>query len=157
MASLLTREELRAIPKVELHNHLEGMVRLSTIIELCERFGVEVPGYDQSRPDDVSAFKERFLADRKVDNIEVFFNKFWEIQSLLRTEDVLERISFEACEDSYNCGIRLVEFRYMPSFIAVSKYCDHSHLTFESVLKAIQRGIARAQAQYDIAVGSGQF
>lgn len=151
--ALLSREELRALPKVELHNHLEGMIRISTIVELCNQFQIEVPGYDPSRPDDITAFREKFLGYKKVDNIEVFFNKFWEIQSLLRTEEVIERVAFEACEDCYNDGIRLVEFRYSPSFIARSRYSDHSHFTYESVLAAIKRGFARAQAQYDIAVG----
>jgi adenosine deaminase len=154
-ATLLSTEELRAIPKVELHNHMEGMVRLSTIVDWCVRFGVEVPGYDPAaNPNDWTAFREKFLAERRVDNIDVFFNKFWEIQSLLRTEDAVERMAFEACEDSYNLGVRLVEFRYSPSFIGRSKYSDHSHLTYEAVLKAIKSGIERAQAQYDIAVGT---
>jgi adenosine deaminase len=149
----MSRADLRALPKVELHNHLEGMIRLSTIVDLCKQFKVDVPGVDPSRPDDVKPYHDKFLNDKKVENIEVFFNKFWEIQSLLRTEEVIERISFEACEDSFNDGVKLIEYRYSPSFIGRSHYSDHSHLTYENVLNAIKAGIARAQRKYDIAVG----
>ena len=150
---MISREDIIAIPKVELHNHLEGMIRLSTIIDLCKQFHYVVPGIENYDSDDVTPYLNHFCNSTQVECIEVFFDKFWYIQSLLRTTEIIERVAFECVEDSFNMGVKLLEIRYSPSFICQSRLADHSHLTMESVLAAIVAGISRAKATYDIAVG----
>lgn len=69
----LSRQELRALPKVELHNHLEGMVRLSTIIDLCHQFQIEVAGCDATVvPVDERPFREKFLGTSKLTTSKYF-------------------------------------------------------------------------------------
>ncbi len=76
-------------------------------------------------------------------------NKFLDTQKLLATPEILERITFEACEDAYkNDGIRIIEFRYAPTFI------EQGHnMSFEQIHEAIVRGMKRAESTYPMAVG----
>ena len=152
------RRLLIEIPKVELHIHLEGALRLSTIADICQEVNLIIPNVNKENPTaDLQPYRDYFCIakDRNVEHISIFFRNFMHTQSLLYSEKVLERISYELCEDSYNNGVKLLEIRYSPSFIllTVNPDIDHSNMTYLSIYNAITAGIRRAQADYDIAVG----
>src|SRR5690606_20990843 len=68
---------------------------------------------------------------------------------LLATEAILERITFEACEDAYkNDQLNIVEFRYAPTFIQLGH-----ELSFDQIHQAILRGVRKAESTYPMAVG----
>jgi len=134
--------DLAQFPKVELHRHLELSLRASTIRELAPKFGIPIP--------DEKTFKERFVITQPMKDLGAVLNKFLDTQKLLGSEEILQRITFEACEDAYlKEGIRILELRYAPTFIIQG----HSNLTFESIHAAIVKGMHRAEKQYPIAVG----
>jgi adenosine deaminase len=148
----LTDDLLKKLPKIELHYHLEGAMRLSTIIDICKQQGVKIPGVVDGS-DDIEPYTKHFIIEDKVESLVAFLNKMMATQSLINTYDIIERITFEACEDSFNNGVRLLEIRYSPSFICSSIVSDHSHLTVEEIHKAVKRGVVRAETQFDMAVG----
>jgi adenosine deaminase len=133
---------LKKLPKVELHRHLEGAIRLETIKELADTLGIEMP-------DDRAELREKVLVTRPMENLAVVLGKFWLTQSVLASEEILERIAFEACEDAHLEGIRILELRYAPSFIQI----NHPGLNYDSIHSAIVKGIRRAEKTYPIAVG----
>lgn len=134
--------DLAQFPKVELHRHLELSLRASTIRELAPQFGIPIP--------DEKTFQERFVIARPMKDLGSVLNKFLDTQKLLGSEEILERITFEVCEDAYlKEGIRILELRYAPTFVALG----HDHLTFEKIHAAIVKGMLRAEKQYPIAVG----
>lgn len=133
--------EIAKIPKVELHRHLELSLRHSTLRELAPQFGIDVQTKEK--------FAERFLITEPMLNLGSVLNKFLDTQLLLADTDILERITFEACEDAYNEGVVLLELRYAPTFIQYR----HEKLTFEKIHGAIVRGVERAEKTYPIAVG----
>lgn len=134
-------EFIKKLPKAELHRHLELCVRPQTIKELAPEVGI----YLQSDKD----FEDRFLITGPMNDLGAVLNKFLDTQKLLFNPEVLERISYEACEDAYkNENLRVVEFRYAPTFVA-----QNHDMSFSEIHKAIAKGMERAEKDFPIATG----
>lgn len=130
------------IPKAELHRHLELCVREASIRELAPRFHIDLPNE--------AAFKERFIIDQPMHDLGSVLSKFLDTQKLWATEELIERLTFEACEDAYKIdNVRILELRYAPTFIRQG----HEDLSFEQIHSAVLAGVARAEKRYPIAVG----
>lgn len=82
-------------------------------------------------------------------NLQAVLNKFLTTQKLLASEQILERLAFECCEDAFNDGVRILELRYAPTFIAAG----HAHLSFEKIHQALLKGIEKAKKSFPLAVG----
>ena len=132
---------LRKLDKVELHRHLELSLRHDTIRELAPNFGIEIP--------DQQTFIERFLITQPMADLSSVLNKFLDTQKLLSSTEILERITYECCEDAYNEGIRILELRYAPTFVRQG----HDNLSFTDIHQAITKGMQRAEADFPMAVG----
>lgn len=124
----------KAIPKVELHCHLEACFRPETVMEVGKSLGLDVP-------QDIDSFRNDWLLSKPLENLDVALARFVDIQKIWCSEEVIERMTSEACEYAIDQGIRIMEFRYAPDFIAA----DKPHLTFEKIHTAILRGIERAR------------
>ncbi|MBX3021030.1 MAG: adenosine deaminase [Bdellovibrionales bacterium] len=132
---------IEKINKAELHRHLELCLRPDTIWELAPRFGISLKSQRE--------FQERFMILEPMKDLGTVLNKFLDTQKLLATPEILERIAFEAAEDCYrNENLRIVEFRYSPTFVAMGH-----DMTFEQIHEAIVRGVRKAEEVYPMAVG----
>ena len=131
----------KEIPKVELHCHLEACFRPETVMEVGHSLGLDVP-------QDMQTFRNEWLLSEPLENLEVALARFVDIQKIWCSEQIIERMAFEACEYAVDQGIRIMEFRYAPDFIAFEK----PHLDFQKIHDAILRGIARG-THPDLAVG----
>jgi adenosine deaminase len=91
--------DLRALPKAELHVHLEGSMRASTVVELAERYGVELPeGLREGRYE----FRDfRHFIDEWVAGL-----------ACLRSAEDFRRIALELCEDEAAQGVRYAEVSF---------------------------------------------
>jgi adenosine deaminase len=132
---------VESIPKVELHCHLEGCFRPDTVREIGRAIGIDVPR-------DAQAFRHEWLITEPVHNLELALRKFANIQSIWASAEAIERLTFETCEDACAQGLKILELRYSPDFIAEGR----SHLGFEAIHRAVVRGVERA-AGLDIAIG----
>lgn len=133
--------DLKSFPKVELHRHLEGSVRFSTLIEFALKAG-------HIFPKDLQLQKEHFLVESPMKDLATVLNKFAATQAIFRSKENIRRITFEVIEDAYLEGIQLLELRYAPTFIQK----NHEHLRFEEIHQAILAGIQDAQ-KFPIGVG----
>ncbi|MBT4763368.1 MAG: adenosine deaminase [Bdellovibrionaceae bacterium] len=133
--------DFKNIAKTELHRHLELSIRQSTIKELAPLHGIELPNE--------KAFSDRFLITEPMADLGSVLNKFLDTQLLLSTEEILERVAYEACEDAYNEGIRILELRYAPTFVIR----EHDNLTFDSIHAAFVKGVEKAEKDFPMAVG----
>jgi adenosine deaminase len=136
-----SHEALQSIPKVELHRHLECSLRLSTFIELAKDLGLEVP-------DTIDKVKEEFLVTSPMRDLEAVLKKFLRTQAVLNSKEILTRITFEAIEDAVTEGIKILELRWAPTFIAQG----HPNLNFDTILDGIRKGAEMAK-DLPIAVG----
>lgn len=138
----LYSHNIRDILKVELHRHLDCSVRWSTLIELAPQVGIPLASTSQGQ-------KDQFLITGPMKDLGSVLGKFMNAQKVLASEEILARVAFEACEDAYNDGIRVLELRYAPTFIADG----HRNLTFERIHKSLHHGIELAKKKYHMAVG----
>lgn len=132
---------MKQIPKAELHRHLELSLRDSTIQELAPQFG-----FDLSKE---GAFEHHFKILEPMKDLGSALHKFLDTQKLLATEEILERIAYEACEDAFNEGIKILELRYAPTFVAL----NHPELSFQSIHDAFMKGVNNAEHNLQMAVG----
>jgi adenosine deaminase len=91
-----------AIPKVELHCHLEGTVRPATVVELARKHGQELPSDD---PTDLYRFS----------SLDSFLEIFWLVQSLIGDRDDWARVAYEATLDAAPHGLRYREAFFTPA------------------------------------------
>ncbi len=100
----------QAYPKVELHRHLEGSLRLNTMLEVARAHSIAVPeslsGLVQVQEQDPQTF-QNFLA------------KFNTLRLFYRSPDVIHRITREAIEDAAMDNVRYLELRFTP--VALSR------------------------------------
>lgn len=142
MQNNLTPQQIRLLPKIDLHRHLDCSMRWSTLLEVARTLKLDFPApADQQRA--------HFLITEPMVNLEAVLNKFLIAQKVLASEEILERLAFEACEDAFNDGVRILELRYAPTFIADG----HPGLTFDKIHQAFVRGLKRAEAQMPMVAG----
>ncbi|MAI24061.1 MAG: adenosine deaminase [Crocinitomicaceae bacterium] len=133
---------IRAMPKVELHCHLELAIRQTTL----KRFALE-RGYAVA---DDEKFAEAFLIQSPMGELPSVLHKFLNTRDVLDSADCIEQVTFEVCEDMYlQSNVRILELRYAPSFLLDK----HTHISADALQEAVQRGVNRAEAMYPIAVG----
>lgn len=137
------RSLLQYVPKSDLHVHLDGSLRLPTLIELARADGVTLPSSD---PDGLRAlvFKKHY------DDLRDYLRGFAYTCAVLRTPEAVERVAFELAEDSLAEGIRYLEVRLAPQLI-VSRGSEAV-----DVLRAVGKGLARAASRFNTSAAVAQ-
>lgn len=135
--STITREFIRAIPKTDLHVHLDGSLRLSTLIELARREGVPLPSYDESGLRTL-VFKEAYA------DLGEYLRGFAYTCAVLQSADNLERVAYELAADNIAEGVRYVEVRFAPQLHV------HDALSLEQVVSAVAAGMQRAKVEHNV-------
>jgi adenosine deaminase len=133
-------QTLWAWPKIELHRHLEGSIRLSTLIEAAEEYDIPLPAYtvDQLRPH-VQVTSEDDA------NSTVFLSKFDMLRKFYCSMDIIRRITREAIEDAAGDNVRYMELRFTPHALA-----EQTKLSYEDVIAGVSEEVAQAQADNDV-------
>lgn len=134
------RARLREVPKAELHLHLDGSLRTSTILELADEAGVALPHGDESALYD-------YLYVQDGENLVDYLKRFDLTLSVMQTAASLERTARELCEDAAAENVRYLEIRYSPILHL------QGDLTLEEAVEAPLSGIRQAEATLGIRGG----
>lgn len=136
-----TLEFLHALPKTDLHVHLDGSLRLGTVRELSRRHNL---GYDFETDEDVRAVCQ---VSEDCQSLVEYLKVFDITLQLMQEKDELTRIAYELATDAHRENVRYMEVRYSP-LLHLKK-----GLTYDEVVAAVQEGLDMARRQYGILCG----
>lgn len=128
----------QALPKTDLHVHLDGSLRLRTILELAAEQGVRLPSNTEE------GLGVAIGVGRHCGSLEEYLRGFAITLSVMQTDASLSRIAFELAEDAHAENIRYMEVRYSPML--------HTQrgLKLTRVVEAVLEGLNAASEKYGI-------
>jgi adenosine deaminase len=132
----ITKEFIEKIPKTDVHLHLDGSVRIETLIELAKEYNVTLPSYTPEGLRE-TVFKENY------ESLEDYLKGFAYTCAIMQNEPSLERISYELAVDNQNEGVRYIEIRFAPQLH------QHKHMNAVNVMKAVNKGLLRAKNEFN--------
>ena len=136
MATKITREFLEKIPKTDLHLHLDGSLRLPTLIELAKAAKVPLPSETEAGLQEL-VFKEKYQ------DLPDYLRGFGLTCAVLQNPENLERVAYELAVDNIAENVRYIEVRYAPQLHIRPGF------TMEAVVESVNRGLARAQQEHN--------
>ncbi len=138
MPKTIPLELIEKLPKTDLHVHLDGSLRLQTILELAERQRVELPAKDED------GLRKAMNLGVNCGSLVEYLKAFDVTLRVMQTEDALTRIAYELAEDAAKENVRYMEVRYAPML--------HTRrgLRLTNVVEAVLEGLRAAQEKYHI-------
>ncbi len=138
---MLTLAEIRAVPKVLLHDHLDGGLRPQTVLELARETGYrDLPG------DNVEDLTRRLTAGAHRGHLEVYLDAFRHTVGVMQTPEALRRVAAECAEDLAADGVVYAEVRFAPEL--------HTErgLSLDEVVQAVLEGFRQGSEDRGITV-----
>jgi len=127
--------DYRTLPKVELHDHLDGGLRVETILELADEYG-----YTDLPADTVEGLTDWFDQGRS-GSLERYLEAFTHTVAVMRDHDSIRRIAYEHGMDLAADGVVYGEVRFGPSLHMI-----HG-MTREDAIEAVLDGLAAAERE----------
>ncbi len=118
-------------PLLDLHRHLDGNVRVQTIIDLSRRHNLPLPAWE------VETLRPFVQVAAVTASIEEFFKKFDYLTGVMVDYDACRRIAYENLLDAQREGIDYIELRFSPYFMAAGHHLDPA-----GVVEAVVDGVA---------------
>ncbi len=129
------------LPLIDLHRHLDGNVRLETILELGKKHELPLPAWS------VEGLRPYVQVMKSTTGVMDFIQKFEWMVGVLVDYDACRRIALENVEDAYIEGLDYVELRFSPLFMAQPHDLDP-----EKVVEGVVAGIELGRKKFDIKV-----
>ncbi|MBU1100619.1 MAG: adenosine deaminase [Bacteroidetes bacterium] len=139
---MTTEEIVRNVPKVQLHDHLDGGLRPQTVIDLAKEFN-----YKNLPTTDAGELSEWFFRGANKGNLIEYLEGFAHTCALMQNKEALERIAYEMMEDMYNDGVCYVETRFAPVF-----HTDKG-LYHEDIINAVLSGLEKGKKDFGVGFG----
>ncbi|MEN8153174.1 MAG: adenosine deaminase family protein [Acidobacteriota bacterium] len=132
----ITYDFIKSIPKTDLHLHLDGSLRLNTLIELAKDSGVKLPSETEE------GLKETVFKD-KYENLGEYLQGFSYTTAVMQNPEAIERISYELVLDNIEEGVRYIEVRFAPQL--------HQRADFGiiDIFKSVNRGFKKAADEFN--------
>ncbi len=132
----MTRDLLLALPKTDLHVHLDGSLRLSTLIELAREQGLELPSWTEEGLCEL-VFKPTY------ESLTDYLRGFAYTCGVLADAEALERVAYEFAWDNLKENVCYVEVRFAPQLHM------GAGLSYDDVFGAVAAGLSRAQREHE--------
>ena len=138
---MIDQKTIHQMPKTDLHCHLDGSVRIETILDLAKKQNVTLPSNDPKK------LKEILVPGLNCKNLVEYLKPFDVTLSVMQEAEAIERIAFELAEDAAEENIRYLEIRYSPILH------QDKGLKLTEIVDSVISGLARAEKQFDIKTG----
>ncbi len=129
---------IQEIPKTDLHLHLDGSLRIPSLIEMAKKLKVDLPSYTEEGLRE-KVFKSHY------NNLGEYLDGFQYTCSVMRDLENIEQISYELAWDNINENVYYIEPRFAPQLLMDATKA----LTFEEVIKATYKGFERAKKEFN--------
>ena len=138
----LDAQTIRSLPKVLLHEHLDGSLRPTTILELARE-----AGYEELPTSDAEELAVWFHRGADRGNLSQYLEGFRHTIALMQSAEALERVAYEAIADMAADEVVYVEIRFAPHFHTTQG------LGLDAVMAAVIRGLDQGAAEYGLNYG----
>jgi adenosine deaminase len=135
---MISHATIAALPKIDLHRHLEGSLRLSTLAQVNR-------DYQLGFPDDLDTLRAYVQITDEGGDYRVFLSKFGNLRRFYQTPELIRRFAYEAVADAAADNVRYLELRFTPMALARVQNFQLEDVT-EWVLDAVE------QAQRDLPI-----
>jgi len=133
---------LKSLPKVLLHEHLDGVLRPKTVIELARS-----AEYNRLPTEDPEELARWFHQGANQGSLPKYLEGFVHTIAVMQTEEALERVTYEQAEDLSRDGVVYFETRFAPIFHT------QKGLTHQQVVSAVLKGLERGRKDFGISCG----
>ncbi|WP_005037863.1 adenosine deaminase [Holophaga foetida] len=137
----LTINDFIRLPKTDLHVHLDGSIRLETILDLAQSQRIRLPA------EDVEGLRPFVQVGEGCKSLVEYLKAFDVTLSVMQTYDSLVRTAFELAEDAARENVRYLEVRYSPILH------QQQGLTLHAIVQAVLEGLGMAEKAYGIRTG----
>lgn len=128
-------------PLTDLHRHLDGNIRMSTIWQLAQEYSIVLPA------DNLDMLKKKVQIQQKTTNLLAFLEKMELGVSVLASDQACFRIAYENVEDAQLAGLDYVELRFSPVFMAKAY-----GLVLDQVIEAVVAGCNAGSQTFGVSV-----
>jgi adenosine deaminase len=136
------RAMLQTLPKVLLHEHLDGVLRPESVIDLARR-----EGYRGLPTEDPQALAQWFHQGATQGSLAKYLEGFAHTIAVMQTEEALERVAYEQAEDLSKDGVIYFESRFAPIFHTAKG------LTHQQIVSAVLKGLERGRKDFGVSSG----
>ena len=133
-----SEEFLRELPKTDLHVHLDGSVRLSTILDLADQQRVVLPA------DTEDELAQAIHMGQMCEDLNDYLKAFDVTLAVLQDEEALHRVAYELAEDAARENVRYMEVRYSPILHT------RKGLSLTRIVECVLEGLGEARRDYGI-------
>jgi len=137
----LTKEFIKSLPKAELHCHLDGSMRVETIVDIAKKEKVKLPS------NDIKELRKILEVGIECKSLEEYLRPFDITAAVLQTEEALYRATYELAEDAAAENIIYLEIRFAPLWHI------RKGLTMTQIIDAVIKGARDAEKKFDIKIG----
>ena len=138
---MIPNDIIKRIPKVELHDHLDGGLRPSTVIELAEKNGIPIPSRD---PNELQAWFER---ECKLKSLTHYLETFAVTTSVMQTEESLRRVAYECVMDWGSQNVVYGEVRFAPVLHTANG------LSLDTIVRSVLDGLEQGRKDSGVQFG----
>ncbi len=137
----LSRELIKSLPKAELHCHLDGSMRVETIVDLAKKVGEKLPS------EDITELRRILEVGMNCKSLEEYLLPFDVTAKVLQTKESLIRATYELAEDAAEENVRYLEIRFAPLWHI------RKELTLNQAVEAVLEGAKKAENDFNIKIG----